>query len=130
MRLARLFIVDDEIYILQLYEELLAFLGHDIIDKALNGEEAVLRYQLLKPPPDVVLMDHRMPFKNGLEATREILEFDPGATIIVVSADRTIGGEALGAGAVAYVEKPFAIEELEETIESAMRRTAGGRSDS
>ncbi len=127
MRLEGLFIVDDEIYLLQLYDALLSFLGHEIIDKALNGEEAVLRYQLLNPPPDVVLMDHRMPFKHGIEATREILEFDPGATIVVVSADLTIGEEALGAGAVAYIEKPFAIDELQETIDSVMRQTAGGR---
>ncbi len=57
--------------------------------------------------PDVVIMDHRMPIKSGIEATEEILEFDKNAKIIFASTDKTVKEIALSIGALIFEEKPF-----------------------
>jgi two-component system chemotaxis response regulator CheY len=77
------------------------------ITKAINGERAVKEFKEANPKPDIILMDHRMPIKNGLEASKEILQFDPTAKIIFISADRSIKNEAVALGALDFVEKPF-----------------------
>ncbi len=115
--MARIFLVDDEIYIQTLYRDILERAGHEVVDTAYNGQEAVQRYELLRPKPDVVLMDHRMPIKNGMEATREILQLDPEATILFVSADQTVKDKVGGIGAAGFLAKPFDIVVLLETIE-------------
>ena len=51
-------------------------------------------------------MDHRMPLKNGLDATKEIMDFDPQAKIFFISADNSIREKALNSGAVVFLGKP------------------------
>jgi len=90
-----------------LYEELLEAYGFEVIGVAKNGEEAVSKYRSFKVKPDVVIMDHRMPIKTGIEATEEILEYDKNAKIIFASADGTVKQIALSIGALIFEEKPF-----------------------
>jgi len=58
--------------------------GYDV-DEAVNGNEAVSRYDWVKP--DLVLMDLLMPEKDGLSAIKDIISKDSSAKIIVCSAD-------------------------------------------
>jgi two-component system chemotaxis response regulator CheY len=116
--MARILLVDDEPYIQALYGDILSRAGHDVVDTAYNGEEALLKYELLDPPPDLVLMDHRMPIKNGLEATREILGLDAKACVLFVSADQTVRDRVASVGAAGFIEKPFNIVKLLETIDT------------
>ncbi len=71
--------------------------------------------------PVVIIMDQRMPIKDGVSATQEILKMDPGATIFFGSADLHIEKEALAAGAKGFLLKPFRIEELLEAIAEAVK---------
>lgn len=128
--MARIFVVDDELYIQTLYGDILERAGHEVVDKAFNGEEAVLKYELLAPPPDLTLMDHRMPIKNGMQAAKEILRMDPAAAVLVVSADQSIKDQVPGSGIAGFIEKPFNMVVLLKTIdrivaEWALRRPAG-----
>jgi two-component system, chemotaxis family, chemotaxis protein CheY len=119
--LGRIFVVDDEVYIQDLYQSMLPVGGHEVIDSAFNGKEAVEKYALLREKPDLTIMDHRMPIKNGLEATREILKANPEAKILVISADATVQGKCSEYGAVGFLEKPFSMEVLFSTIEVTLR---------
>lgn len=85
---------------------------HKVVGEGKDGTEAVSLYKKMKP--DVVLLDLAMPNKDGLEAIREILEFDPDANIVAVSAlyDRTMQRRAVELGAKAYIVKPFELSEL------------------
>ena len=85
---------------------------HRVIAEGKDGNEAVTLYKEKKP--DVVLLDLAMPNKDGLEAIKEILEFDPKANIVAVSAlyDRTMQKRAVELGARAYIVKPFELSEL------------------
>jgi len=58
----------------------LAEAGHSVVGKARDGGEAVALYRELLP--DVVTMDVTMRGKDGIAAAREILDFDPGASIV------------------------------------------------
>ena len=50
--------------------------GYSVIGKAKNGQEAVDMYRSFSNKPDVIIMDHRMPVKDGIEATKEILQIN------------------------------------------------------
>ena len=120
---ASILVVDDEVYLQDLYADLLSIVGHQIVDTAFNGEEALLKFEAMEKKPDLIIMDHRMPIKNGLEATKEILALEPKAKILFISADVSQENRALEAGAVAFLEKPFPMDKLFRLIEGALRPT-------
>lgn len=84
--------------------------------EAKNGEEAVRL--ALSNHFDLIFMDMRMPKKNGLEASREILKSKPDACIVAVTAsDRAADQEASRkAGMAGFLVKPFSEKELFEII--------------
>ena len=65
-------------------------------------------------------MDHRMPIKNGLDASREILEMDNHSMIILASADKSVRKEALSIGVLSFKDKPFTLQRLFNNIEKAL----------
>lgn len=110
----RILIVDDELELIKLYRGILTKFGHSV-DSALNGKEAVKSYEKAYNTGerfDCVIMDYRMPIKDGLEAMREILKLDKIGKIIFASADNSIEKEALKFGAKAFLKKPFGIDVL------------------
>ena len=118
--MASVFIVEDDVFILRIYEIFLRSSKFSVIGKAKNGDEAVNSYKLMSRKPDLIIMDNRMPVKNGIEALKEILEIDKQAKIMIVSADRSIEKIAKSVGAVAFMEKPFSMENLLENINNAI----------
>jgi len=119
------FIVDDDLSALAIYTGFLGSHGFKVIGSAENGKEAVNKFtSFLKNPseiPDVILMDHRMPIKNGIEATKEIIQIEAGAKIIIISADPQIREEAIIVGATSFLEKPFKIQDIITTINNVLR---------
>lgn len=91
---------------------ILNFNDFQIVGKAQNGQEAVSMYQTLTIKPDVIIMDHRMPVKNGLDASKEILQINSNALIIFASADKNIKSSAIAIGATLFLSKPFSCETL------------------
>jgi len=83
---------------------------------AFDGEEAVRKYAASPEKPDVIIMDHRMPVMNGVEATKEIIRSKPAQKIIFVSADVLIEKDARDAGAAEFLPKPFRMDDLIEKM--------------
>jgi len=81
--------------------------NHNIVGEAYNGKEAIELISSLEQKPEIVLMDHRMPIKDGLEATKELLDLFPELTIVFVSADDSVKSIALGLGAKLFINKPY-----------------------
>ena len=119
--MGKIFVVDDEVFIQDLYQAMLPIGGHEIIDSAFNGQEAVEKFAALLEKPDLTIMDHRMPIKNGLDATREILSKHPDAKVLVISADATIQPKYAGTGTVGFLEKPFTMDVLFDAIQVSIR---------
>ena len=88
-----------------------------------DGREAVRQAEELRP--DVVLMDLSMPELNGADATRVLLEQDPGRKVIVLSmyADHEYVRRALKSGALGYVVKRSAAKD----VVGAIRAVHGGQ---
>ena len=110
-------IVDDELFIVELYRDILQLRGYRIHGTAFDGEEAVRKYATTPDKPDVVIMDHRMPIMNGVQATKEILKMNPAQKVIFVSADVMVEKEAREAGAVDFLPKPFRMDDLIEKMQ-------------
>ncbi|MEA2449382.1 MAG: hypothetical protein QOG63_1314 [Thermoleophilaceae bacterium] len=93
----------------------------EIAGEAANGEEAVKL--AVEVAPDVVLMDLSMPEMDGIEATRRIAAALPDANVVVLTSfsDRERILEALDAGAVGYLLKDLAPDELHRGIQAAAR---------
>lgn len=77
----------------------------DVVFECSDGHEAAIIYKVERP--DYVLMDIDMKGQDGIQATRQILELDPGARVIIVTqqADPAWRAAASSAGAHGYVLK-------------------------
>lgn len=103
----KVLIVDDTAFMRVLLKQIVETNGYEVIGEAVNGQEAVEKYQSLKP--DLVTMDITMPIMDGLEALETIMKLDPQAKVIMCTAideeERMI--KAIGLGALEYFIKPF-----------------------
>ena len=70
----RVLIVDDAIFMRNMIKDIFSGSGFQVVGEAANGLEAVEKYKELRP--DLTTMDIVMPFKSGIEATREIIKQD------------------------------------------------------
>jgi len=119
-RVPNVAIVDDESDAVLLLKKSFTMKNIPVTFVAYNGLEAVDQFKHAAPKPDVIIMDHRMPLANGVEATREILAMDSGVKIIFLSADPTIVNDAMDAGAVGFLKKPVSIRTIIETVRGAI----------
>lgn len=115
-----MFIVEDDLALQRIYLEIFTAFGYEIIDTAINGLEAVEKFKTFIKKPDFIIMDYRMPLKNGIEAMKEIISFNSKTKIIFASADSSIEKLALSLGANSFLEKPFDIDNLITLIEKLM----------
>ena len=118
--MVEVFLVDDEPLLIDFYEKILSLNGFKVVGVAENGEDAVRKFKSFKRKPEVILMDHRMPEKTGLEASKEILQIDKSVKIIFLSADLGIKEEALSIGAFSFRVKPFSKDQLLNELEKAV----------
>ena len=117
MKKKKILVVDDEDDILQFLELVLREKGYDVVTAA-GGQEALTRAQIEKP--DLVLLDIMMPQMDGWEVLKLLRVDDETADIPVAmlsarteAKDRVQG---LQEGAIDYICKPFALQELLEKI--------------
>ncbi len=116
----RILVVDDSSFMRNLIKGTLAKEGYTIVGEAKNGAEAVELYKKYKP--DIVTMDITMQGMNGLEALKNIIEFDPDAKVIMVSAlgQEEFVKEAIKNGAVDFIVKPFNADRLREAVQKVL----------
>lgn len=105
--MARILIADDSAVIRKTLKRILLGAGHEVVDEAKNGAEAIERYQALQP--DIVTMDISMPILSGVEAVKQIVLQYQDAKIVMISAidEKNQVFEALECGAKHYIIKPF-----------------------
>ena len=85
-----------------------------------NGDEAIEMFKNFNDKPDIILLDYRMPTKNGIDALKAILEIDKNSRIIFASADRTIKERAYLNGAIGFLDKPFTYKKLVNTLNKGL----------
>jgi AmiR/NasT family two-component response regulator len=117
----RVLIAEDEPLIRLDLAEMLREEGYEVVGEAGDGQEAVDLAETLKP--DLVIMDVKMPRRDGIDAASEIAA-KRTAPIVVLTAfsQRELVERARDAGAMAYLVKPFSITDLIPAIELAVSR--------
>ena len=118
--IVKIFIVEDDFSLQRLYELMLTNYGFEVIGKANNGEDALNMFKSFTNKPEIILMDHHMPIKNGIETTQEIFRINKNTRIIFASADKTVRDKALSVGASRFLSKPFSYEELINEINDCL----------
>jgi DNA-binding NtrC family response regulator len=103
---SKILVVDDEISVCKMLRLFLEGKGYDVAE-AYSGDEAIEVYK--RESPDVVLLDIRMPGKDGTEILHEIKALDPEASVIMVTAvhEEEIAKKAMAGGAFDYITKPI-----------------------
>ncbi len=114
----KILIADDSVLARKQLKDLLTELGCKHYIEANNGQVVIEKYKQEKP--DIVFLDIVMPVKDGVEATKEIIEFDPSAVIIIVS---SIGTKeqlknAIEAGAKDFIQKPFSANHIKRVMKA------------
>lgn len=119
--MAKILIADDAIFMRITLKNLLTDHGFEVVAEAENGAEAVDLYKAHNP--DIVTMDITMPQMDGLTAVRKIMEFNPKAKIIIVSAmgQHALVTDALLAGAKDFIVKPFNTQRVVDSINKVMK---------
>ena len=126
--MAKILIAEDEPDIRNLITFTLRFAGHEVIDTP-NGYEAYQKAQELAEQgalPDLIMMDVRMPRMTGYEACKHIKEIEALKDIPIAFLSAK-GQEAeiqtgLDLGAVAYIIKPFAPDQLTAKVQEIIEK--------
>ena len=103
----RVLIVDDALIMRKRIREIAEAAGWQVAGEAQDGKEAVALYQ--QEQPDLVTLDIIMPQLDGVSALKQIIEADPRARVVMVSAVNQKGklAECIQAGAIDFIVKPF-----------------------
>ena len=132
----RILVAEDEEDIKNIYYTSLIERGHTVILTS-DGEECLMVYrQKLQehqelhhdeekasslPYPDVVILDYKMPKKDGLQAAKEILDINPDQRIIFASAyiiETLTESVKQLKKIVELMQKPFSMSALVDTVEN------------
>ncbi|GEO96321.1 transcriptional regulator [Kocuria turfanensis] len=117
----RVVVAEDETLIRLDIVEMLGEAGYDVVAEADNGQRAV---ELAREHrPDLVLMDVKMPVLDGITAAEQIAS-ERIAPVVLLTAfsQRELVERAREAGAMAYVVKPFTVDDVVPAIEIAISR--------
>lgn len=112
----RILICDDATFMRYHIKNMLVKNGHEVAGEAVDGVEAVRKYKELKP--DIVTMDITMPNMSGIDALKQIMQTDPDAKVIMLTAMGQEGlvKEAIISGAKNFIVKPFTESNLLKVI--------------
>jgi two-component system, response regulator PdtaR len=115
----RILVAEDETIIRLDLIEMLTEAGYEVVAHAENGAVAIEMAKLHKP--DLAILDVKMPLVDGITAAQEIIEIAP-VLMLTAFSQRELVERARDAGVMAYVVKPFSINDLIPAIEIATSR--------
>ena len=115
----RILVAEDETLIRMDLVEMLTGAGYSVVAEAKNGEEAISLAREHKP--DLAILDVKMPILDGISAAQEIISIAP-VLMLTAFSQKELVDRARDAGVMAYVVKPFSINDLVPAMEIAMSR--------
>ena len=118
-RQVRIVVAEDEALIRMDLVEMLGEAGYQIVAQASDGAEAIAL--VAEHKPDLAILDVKMPILDGISAAEEIIATCPVLMLTAFSQPELVD-RARDAGVMAYVLKPFTINDLVPAIEIAISR--------
>ena len=115
----RILVVDDEPHVVQIFQDLLAQRGYEVVS-SMNGDDAIVK--VTTGNFDLVLTDINLPGVDGLEVVRAAKAADKDTCVILITgyASTTTAIDALRQGAYDYITKPFDPWETAKAIERGL----------
>jgi two-component system cell cycle sensor histidine kinase/response regulator CckA len=116
-------VVEDERIMLRLLAKFLSRQGYQVL-LAADGEQAIDGYCRHKTEIDVVLLDVGLPKVSGVDVFCKMKKENPDVRVVVASGylDAQMKTEMYRAGVKAFVDKPYLLPEMLETLRSATER--------
>jgi DNA-binding NtrC family response regulator len=117
----KIFIVDDDIFCLTLYNQFLKNLGYNNVTSFTGGDECL---DHLGAQPHLIFLDYNMEGMNGLDVLKQIKEFNPSIIVYMITGqeNQKVAELAIEAGASDYVVKsslsPDKMKTLMERVEA------------
>jgi serine/threonine protein kinase len=122
----KILVVDDEPFIRKSINEVLTDEGYEVkeAENSARGLELLSREAF-----DIIFMDIQMPGKDGMETLKEIARENYSAETIMISGHGNIetAVEAMKFGAYDFMQKPFSMAKLKETVKNLMERRRQSR---
>ncbi len=117
----KVLLVDDEVEFASALAERLQMRNYEV-RTASNGLEAMALFH--ESPPDVVLLDLKIPGMDGLEILSNIKKFDPSIEVLMLTGHGDVASVQKGmqSGALEYMMKPIDIDELTSKIDRARKK--------
>lgn len=107
----RLLVIDDEQYVLDVIETIITDMGYEVVSRSssVEGEREAIENDY-----DLILVDIRMPEKNGAEITESVCTKKPNANVLVITGypSDPLVRRAIDAGARGILKKPFEIAKI------------------
>jgi Chemotaxis response regulator containing a CheY-like receiver domain and a methylesterase domain len=112
----RTLIVDDSTFMRSIIKKIITEYSCEVVGEASDGIDVLNKYKELQP--DIVFLDITMPKKNGMEALKEIINYDKNAKVVMCSSmgQKFFVIEALQIGAFDFIVKPFEKDRIFEVI--------------
>lgn len=117
----KVLIIDDEESVCDILKKLFVREGY----KALSETDPKTALEVFKKEkPDCVLLDIKMPGKDGLELLREIKAIEENTGIIIITGYGTLENaiESVKLGAFDYITKPFDLEYIKDLVENCLKK--------
>ena len=117
--MATILVVDDSAFMRMRCVASVQQFGYETLEAG-DGAEAIEVYK--QQSPQAVLMDITMPNMDGLAALKEIMAFDPNAraAMVTVMGQQGMVMEAIKAGAVDFVVKPFEPDRVKAALDKPL----------
>jgi len=115
----RIVVAEDETLIRMDLVEMLTESGYEVIGQGVNGQEAIELANTHKP--DLVILDVKMPVLDGISAAEKIINLCP-VLMLTAFSQKELVERARDTGVMAYVVKPFTINDLLPAIEISISR--------
>ncbi|MDR3603963.1 MAG: response regulator [Desulfomonilaceae bacterium] len=121
MKEFKVLMVDDEEDFVRTLDERIQMRNLDT-SVALSGEEAMKKLE--EDPPDVLLVDLKMPGMDGMEVLRRAREAYPGVQVVMLTGHGSEADEveARRLGVFEYLRKPVALDQLMRTLKAAYKK--------
>jgi DNA-binding NtrC family response regulator len=116
----KIFIVDDDIFCLTLYNQFLKNLGYSNVTSFTGGDECLNH---MDAGPELIFLDYNMEGLNGIEVLQKIKAINPNIAVYIITGkeDPAVAVDAINKGAVDYVVKsslsPDRMKSIMERVE-------------
>ena len=115
----RIVVAEDETLIRMDLVEMLTESGYQVVAQATNGQEAITLATEHKP--DLIILDVKMPILDGISAAEQLIGMCP-VLMLTAFSQKELVERARDSGVMAYVVKPFTINDLLPAIEISISR--------